>query len=325
MPQVINIFKCVSGKGNTGTIDCDVIPKKIGMAIATNSKKEFTPAEIEAMDVTLQNLAKADSTALRIYPTDKFYATTDNTTDPVTEETENGDVLFVRDGKPSYDFRLQIGECAWKSYRALFHNKPKNWRWILVDPELNILRGVKLSNGNFAGYTLEQLMVGMHTAPTGSTTSNTTLRMGFESVKEFESSAVVQFGSDKPVMKLVQGLWDFQLEVLTPITAGGIVEITATGSCGSQDMFDLYETNLNNLTAFVAKNSDTKQPINITGVGSLSPAKKAWEVSIDTADPNYPVGGSGVQIVLSPAAPSVLEAAPINMPGWEGHAVNIDV
>lgn len=316
----LNIFQCVTNGDNTGAINCDFDFKDIASAFATNANKEFDAAEIEAMVATLQGLSKADDPGDRVYPMGKFIDITDNSTDNQTEETGKGVVIPVRDGKPIYDFRLAVSTCGWKKLRAKFHNKAKNFRFILVDPAMNAIAGVKTASGGFAGCTLEQLIVKQYKFPTGSTGSNVMITMGWESVKDLEDLAIITFGSDVKVMNLVSGLLDFSLNIFTAITAGGMVEIKALGPCGMENIYDDWSTSLSQSTAWVATNTLTGLPIAVTGV-VLVPGKKIFQVTMDTSDPNYPA--SAAYLTLSAAAPSVLEAAPINMPGYEGGSVQV--
>ena len=85
--------------------------------------------------------------------------------------------------------------------------------------------------------------------------------------------------------------------------------------CGGDNIYDVYGTNLANITAWISKNATKKNGITITAATAV-PANKTIELTLDTADPDYPAVASKLTIELNTAA--ILAAAPILMVGYEG-------
>jgi hypothetical protein len=129
-----------------------------------------------------------------------------------------------------------------------------------------------------------------------------------------EEIGFVQTKGEFDIFDSVKGLLNLVIKTAVALT-GGKVEIMVINSCGGDNIYDVYGTNLANITAWLSKNATTKNGITITAAVTV-PANKTIELTLDTADTDYPAVASKLTIELNTAA--ILAAAPILMVGYEG-------
>jgi hypothetical protein len=95
-----------------------------------------------------------------------------------------------------------------------------------------------------------------------------------------------------------------------------VLKIKAKTGCAGTDLYDLFSTDLADSTLWTAKNEDG-ETFAITSV-VVDAGFKAWTVTVDDNDPNYPVSGS---VVIGLASPSTLAANGIE--GYEGLTLTV--
>ena len=312
-----NIIKCGgSGSSNTGVFSCEFNPSYFGGAILVPASTEWTYTELQAFDATLKAMAKADNPQLRAYPIKTFEGLNDNTTEDTTSETSFGTTFKTRDGKTILQYQLNNGLSSWANAES-FDNQHKAWKVIYMEPTANGIMATKKSNGMYSGFSLDQLSVKLPTWNNGSDPFNYMITFGHSSKAELKNFTFVQFDEDNDVMD-ISGLLDINLNLVGAISGAGVATVQAIS--GGTDLYDVYSTNLAQVTAWVAKDKTTGTLLTVTPVAVTGGTAKTWDVTIDISGLT-----SGSYITLEPASPSVLEASPITMPGFAGGSITIQI
>jgi hypothetical protein len=319
--MTINTINCSGGgTANTGVFACELKPGIFRGAILIPENAEYTQTQLAAFDAVLQAAAKADSPTSRIYPIKTFMAMNDNSTEDTTTETGYGNVLKAKDGLTVLEFQLNNGLSSWANLAA-FDNQYSNFRVLYMDETNNGILGTQKSNGKYTGFKLNQLSMPNPKWSTGSDPFNFMVTFGHASKSEMENFMFVQFGDDQDVMTVVDGLLEIQPTLQGALSGGGVATITCRS--GAQDLYDLYSSNLAQVTAWIATNRATGAAITVSTATVTGGTAKSWDITLDTTDTDYP--SSGGQIKLVNAVPSVLEASPILMPGYVGEPIYITV
>jgi hypothetical protein len=319
--KILNVWDCGGGTGgNTGIPDCDLLLENATATIFVPPTWSANQAEMETLDTVLADLQQENSPAKRAYPVKEFTGTEDQSSEKVTTDTPYGNTYKVRDGKPVYSYRLDRGMESWANLRK-FDNKHKNYRVLLVFEQNNGVLGYTNKDNELEGLRLDQLGVDKFNMNGGDDVFHFMLTLGFASLAQFERFGFVRFKEDIEVMELLKGLVNVEVEETVALTVGGVTTLKAYAP-GGQDLYPIYSAELQQTTAWQAKNADTGGIIPITGV-ALASAGDAWEVTLDTSDSNYTALASGDKIDINLAGPATLAAAPINTPGIEGLGTQI--
>lgn len=297
-------------KGNTGVPQCYMDLAPINGIILTPIGYTLTKAEIASTLLSKLQTSTLAARANRIYPVLNFVDIKDNTEQPSYQTLGFGRKVLLKEGKYSFEASyLDGGLCLSNQLRNFNYTK---WAAFLVDAN-GVLVGTKVGD-NIMAIPLNLFYASPYGIATSSQAASYKLNIEIEPKYLNEEIGFVQTKGEFDIFDSVKGLLNLVITKTTTLTAGKI-EIMVTNSCGGDNIYDVYGTNLANITAWVAKNATTKNGITITAAVTV-PANKTIELTLDTADTDYPAVASKLTIELNTAA--ILAAAPILMVGYEG-------
>lgn len=297
-------------KGNTGVPQCYMDLAPINGIILTPIGYTLTKAEIASTLLSKLQTSTLATRANRIYPVLNFVDIKDNTEQPSYQTLGFGRKVLLKEGKYSFEASyLDGGLCLSNQLRNFNYTK---WAAFLVDAN-GVLVGTKVGD-NIMAIPLNLFYASPYGIATSSQAASYKLNIEIEPKYLNEEIGFVQTKGEFDIFDSVKGLLNLVIKTAVPLT-GGKVEIMVTNSCGGDNIYDVYGTNLANITAWVAKNATTKNGITITAAVTV-PANKTIELTLDTADTDYPAVASKLTIELNTAA--ILAAAPILMVGYEG-------
>lgn len=301
--MILNKLDCAINTGNTGVSDCALDIKALAGAILVPNSFEIpaTVADAAAALALLQDAAKADVAAERIYPLPGVFNFTDNTEDATYQTGSTGVQTFVRDGK--YDWTIQFtqgGYCLLQEIQK-FNSSNKS---LLFFDEAGVLFGTRSSTGGLKGIPLNVFHAAPWKANDGSNVAQYMYRVNFNpGYVNTGGLTFIKFGLGE--IASLQGLLNIGLTQLAPRVAG-LMEIGANVSCGGADLFDLYSVEL--ADALLWKASTAGKDVTITSVAANSNLR-GWSVTMSTSDPDYSASGD---VLVSLAPPSALSAAGVD-------------
>ena len=314
-----NTIACAGANcANTGMPACTFKPGNIVGAILLPKGKTYTKAQLTAFQTALAADLTANLGSARIIPIKEF-STIEAADQEAVYETVGSSQYFVRDGKIGMNARIDDSFCLWTKLRN-YNNKQGAFDIMLVDATNNVIWGTRTTdaNGNVTGmkgFSLNTLSVPQFKTATTSTVFSFMFNFVIKSIKEFENSGFVQFDAMTDILGFLNGLIDYQIEVLTPITAPGVIVVKAKEGCGGTDLAPTYLANLAQVTAWSVTNGLDGSTIPVASA-TQNPATNSWTLTLTLpAVGVFPVGSP---IIINSALPSVLAAAPINMPGRVG-------
>ena len=297
-------------KGNTGVPACYMDLSVINGIILTPIGYTLTKAEIASTLLSKLQTSTLATRANRIYPVLNFVDIKDNTEQPSYQTLGFGRKVLLKEGKYSFEASyLDGGLCLSNQLRNF---NPIKWAAFLVDSN-GVLIGTKVGD-NLMAIPLNLFYAFPYGIATSSEPASYKLNIEIEPKYLNEEIGFVQTKGEFDIFDTVKGLLNLVITETTTLAAGKI-EIMVTNSCGGDNIYDVYGTNLANITAWISKNATTKNGITITAATPV-PANKTIELTLDTADLDYPAVASKLTIELNTAA--ILAAAPILMVGYEG-------
>lgn len=317
----LNKIFCGSDVKNTGICECFFDPKLITGAILAPLGKVFTSAELldASIAATLGTAVEA-AAAARIYPFQPFEAITDNTEDPVRQTFGYGTVKTVREGKYNWAFQFINGGLNLSNALRTFNGLIGKYGVIFIESQNTLIGTSKLdANGDWGLAPIP--MSDIYTRPwrpsDGSNVTNYTIEFSFDPIYVNQNIAFKKVATTSYLLAQLAGLEDIKLAFADEGTEGGAaVTVTAETDCGSTDVYDLYKTELAQITAWVVKDS-TGAAKNITSVVADDDAK-GWIITLGGGD----TWADGDTIQL--AAPNVLSQAPINVTGYESNILTVN-
>lgn len=297
-------------KGNTGVPQCYMDLAPINGIILTPIGYTLTKAEIASTLLSKLQTSTLATRANRIYPVLNFVDIKDNTEQPSYQTLGFGRKVLLKEGKYSFEASyLDGGLCLSNQLRNFNYTK---WAAFLVDAN-GVLVGTKVGD-NIMAIPLNLFYASPYGIATSSQAASYKLNIEIEPKYLNEEIGFVQTKGEFDIFDSVKGLLNLVIKTAVALT-GGKVEIMVINSCGGDNIYDVYGTNLANITAWLSKNATTKNGITITAAVAV-PANKTIELTLDTADTDYPAVASKLTIELNTAA--ILAAAPILMVGYEG-------
>lgn len=307
-----NQYQCRQVGANTGFGDCTLdIGKVSGFFLVGQDFK--IPASAMATAATLMAFllaaASADSKDARIYPVHQLLDVTDNSEDDVTQTYGYGPSVTVREGYYGWEFPFRKGGICLLLSLQQFNGDGK--RVIFYDDNW-LLFGYS-EGEDLAGIPLNEFYAPKWGAATGAAKSNLRVKFGFAPRYINKGLAYVKFDAFNP--ELIKGLRNINLKLFS--AAKPVYKVNLFTGCNAANLFDTFPTEFAAVPLWIATNAATGAVITITSVAA-DPNAKAYTVTLDSTDPDYPAVGS---INLTLAAPSVLKAAQI--PGFEGSTLEI--
>jgi len=297
-------------KGNTGVPQCYMDLAPINGIILTPIGYTLTKAEIASTLLSKLQTSTLAARANRIYPVLNFVDIKDNTEQPSYQTLGFGRKVLLKEGKYSFEASyLDGGLCLSNQLRNFNYTK---WAAFLVDAN-GVLVGTKVGD-NIMAIPLNLFYASPYGIATSSQAASYKLNIEIEPKYLNEEIGFVQTKGEFDIFDSVKGLLNLVIKTAVALT-GGKVEIMVINSCGGDNIYDVYGSNLANITAWLSKNATTKNGITITAAVAV-PANKTIELTLDTADTDYPAVASKLTIELNTAA--ILAATPILMVGYEG-------
>jgi len=307
----LNQIECVTGYKNVGFGTCVFDPKQIAGAMLFPEERVFTQQELDTLQTTLQNLAKADNKSQRMYPIHRFVAVTDNTEDVILQTFDYGAKQIVRDGDYDFSFQYLDGAlCLQTALRSFNGPTP----FLLYDKKGNII-GSK-SNGKLSTIKPHFFYAMPWKLATGAATAAYMIRFSFtpDQINEYLGFVPTKFD-----LTDIVGLKDVEVVVNSYNEGTGVANVTLQTLCNKVNIGANLATELANASNFVASNKETGGAITVTNAAAAT--GNTFDITMDTGDDDYPAAG-GV-ILLNLAAPSVLEDNSID--GYEGIEAEIEL
>lgn len=297
---MINTYNCTQAGANTGIGDCPLVIDKITGVFLVGKDFELTAANL-ASDATLlaalMAAAVADDPALRLRPVHGIVDIADNTADATEQTFGYGSSVVVADGFYNWTFPfLKGGLCLLK---ALQEFNSTDVRIIFYDSS-GVLFGWKVGE-TLKGVPLNQFYANPWRPNTGAAVMITNFRVSMNPRylnKEIGFVKVNSFSFEQ-----IEGLQNVILKQ-TGVQAKPVYKITASTGCSGTSLYT-FSAEMAVPANWIAKNATTGALIAITSV-AVDANISGWTVTLDAADPDYPVIGS---IILQWAPPSVLAAA----------------
>lgn len=328
MASKLNKLQCFSGGGNVGRPECDIIPGlEIGAIIVPRGYK-FDPADLvddESFLAALEAAAVADDPRQRIFVIGTFYtpsasgeAAQTETIGPVTRRLRNATI--------QHDFVMLDGKIYHSNLVQALDDKAGQYDYLKITEQTGGMFAVwgareqddTSGDDTMGGYRLRTLYVSDDSDAIDGTGYRFTVTRGFADSNQVNVNfAVMEIGFN-PISE-VDGLQTVKLKATS--TTATTIQVKATTGNGSQDIHDIYDTELSAATAWIVKNADSTSPNmgNAITVASVANNATGWTLTIAATgvDPDNP--GSGKRVSVQMAAPSVLGAAPINVDGLESN------
>lgn len=319
MASILNTLDCANGAKNTGFGSCVLDPKNI-IGVIEVPKGDYLSAANLASQSTLYAalLAKVtlDSPLLRWYPVWNLEAVTVNAGEPVVQTLGYGGKYVVRDDY--YDLMFQFvqgGLCLLKNLRS--HNGAgKNF--FFIDRE-GLIIGTKVGDKLYP-VPMQIFYAHPFKMNDGANISAYNIQFVFQQryINELVGFAHLPFSSGYDVTN-VAGLQDVSVEAFSTLVAG-VVKVQFFVGCDHTNLYDAFSAVLATKANLLVKNKITGGLITIT-TDVVDAANKAFTLTLDTADADYPAVGQDLTIQLQP--PSVLSAA--GMPGYESNTLTLTV
>lgn len=301
----LNKFECLSAIGNTGVGRCALIPKHIVSVILVPNNFQITEANSENVLQFLQGKAKETSKFDRIFPINDIVAFTDNSEEPVVETFGYGVPNPIRDGNYSWTFQfVKGGLCLLKALRKF--NK-QNISALLVDAD-GVIFGRK-TVGGLAGIPLLSFWANQLTMTDSTTSVNMSFTISFAPRNFIDQGGFIADQDFNPNDLI--GLQEISLQT-TGAQTGTSLRLQALASCGGENLFDIFGTELADGAVWEVINNATGASLAITSVAANA-GDKSFTITLASARTG------SVTVSLAPV--NILEAADII--GFESDSVVI--
>lgn len=317
MENIINAIQCGTNVKNTGVCDCFLDPKLITGAILIPKGRVLTQTEVNAIQATLEGLVQ-DTRANRIYPIQNFVAVTDGSAEPTEQTFGYGSIEPVREGSYNLVFQYREGGVNLSNNLRSFNGLTAKYSALFIENQ-NILIGTKKADVNgddgLAGVPLEVLYNFPWKVNDGTNLASYRIKFGFRPEWVNENIAFVKVETSDYMLSELVGLEDVVLTIFEVDEEADTVDVTGTTDCGSNNLYDLFATELATPTAWVVK---TAAGVSITHTVAVNTVTKGWTITYTTAEV---LDGDTIEL----AAPTVLAAAPINVSGYESNTVTVEL
>jgi len=303
----LNNLYCAQTAKNVGRGNCAANPTRFVGTIAIPKGKTFTASDISTFQVTLQGLSVNDNATLRTYTMSRWVGVKKNTQAAQEYTIPYIGKVTLAPAVPIWGFQwLAGGICNYQNLLQ-FHGTQDNYDFLFIDNS-NVIWGrwQYATDGItplFGGYTMSDVAVDTFDLPDQSNPTLYYINFAMDNANQVrEYIAYVPAGFD--VIGATPGLQTVVISGVPKASSNGIYDVTAVLKCSSQDLFAIYGTALTATTAWSAINVNTNGVITISSVTATT---TGWELTLSTADPDYPT--VGLPIAISLVAPSVLKSA----------------
>jgi hypothetical protein len=299
MAYKANVLVCNGGAvANTGYGDCAFHPSQILKAYKVPRGKRFSDAEIGDIMGTLKAMAILDASTSRCYPWATFEEFDTPDVEVAKDTLASGRVITLFEKSTNWSGKFyEGGTCLNKALRS--HNGSGN-SFVFVTANQVILTKIA---GEYAGIPVDDTYTAGIKFATSSTADHYMTSFNFDPVHVNDNLVFI----DKVEGTLdVFGMNTIELSVNTAITVGGLVKLNLTHQCGSVNYAELYPAILNGTALYKATNYTTGGAITVSTC-TYNSTTKGMDVTLNTADPDYPAINGKIQITLD--VPSALATA----------------
>lgn len=312
---ILNATQCSTNLKNTGICDCPFDPKLIVGEIKIPKTRVLTLAELNDIQATLEDLVQ-DVIANRIFPNHGFVAVTDGSEDPTFQTFGYGSQVPVREGKYNWTFQFYEGGVQKSNALRSFNGSGARYASIFIDSENTLIGTKKLDvNGEegLAGVPMEGGYPYTYPWKANDGTNVTSYRTQYVFQPTYINENIAFFQVPKTTYLLTElaGLQDVTLKIVDTDDTADTLTIKAYGPCG-EDLYDSFADELEEVTAWIGSQGG----VDIVHTVAKDDAAKGWVITYTTLDLT-----EGDTWTL--AAPTVLAAAPIVMPGYESNTVTV--
>jgi len=299
----INNPLCATGYGNTGYGDCFLEPAKIIGAFQVPSTFEIAEGDVVGLRAFLESKAVA-AYGSRIFPLHKFASVTDNTEDVSITTTDYGFKYVNRDGFYDFTFRYFAGGVS--LHQEIAKNAGSNKHFLFYDDN-GVLYGYK-SAGKLKGIPVDIFYVNPWRFATGADAASYQLRFVINPVYMNKGNLGFLKATSFNLFDIA-GLQDVDIALVD--IAANVATVQVFSRISKVDLHTAYAANLSQVTAWKAVD-ELGATVAITTVTD-NPTDGGWDVTLNLAAFN-----AADKVYLTLAAPTVLQAAPINVVGFDG-------
>lgn len=288
----LNQLICASQVANTGFGSCFLDMEQIIGAFIVPNGYSLTAAELLAIEASLTADKKVATKLARIYPVGGFVGVESGTEDKTVQTFAYGGKKVVREG--DYDWTFQFTEgglCLHKALRSF--NSNGSWSVIFYDDKFRLFGTTGSVAGSMYGIPLKMLWANPWTPNDGSNTAMYKIQMVFEPRYINDALAYAEAGS---YLTEIKGLQDAIITKNTWVEATGVANVSVQTQCGT-DLSEVYPTELALTAVWKANNASTGAAITVSSVAYVS-ATDSFNVTVDTADSDFPAGTQGVLLDL---------------------------
>lgn len=313
MGNKLGQLNCTTNSKNTGFGTCFEDFKQIVGAFIYDSPRTFTDAEVAALQDTLNADAAKDAKADRTFPVHNFVAVTDNSEKVILETFDYGAKAIVRDGDVDWTFQfVDGGNCLQQSLRS--HNGK---RYALFYDKENKLLGYNKKDAvtgapKLSAIPLQFFYAHPWAAASGSKTAAYMVEFVMLAKYINDERTFVKVDFD---LSEVKGLQDIDIIVNSWNQNTGVVNATFQTACGSNNIYDLYSTDI--VTTLLSAADEDGNAVPVSSVAPVA-GNKTFDITLDTA--SLPNSGT---VTLKGNAVSVLVTN--NIVGFEIGSVDLQV
>lgn len=310
----INAIQCGTDVKNTGLCDCFLDPKLLVGAILIPKTRVLTQAEVTAIQATLEGLT-ITTKGNRIFPIQNFVAVTDSSEEPVEQTFGYGVIEPVREGKYNLIFQFRQGGVQLSNGIRSFNGLTAKYAVLFIESQ-NILIGTRKldvdGNDGLAGIPLDVIYAFPWKVNDGTNLASYRIKFVFQPQYVNENISFAKIDTTEYLLTELAGLEDVNLTVVE--IDNDTVTIKAVTECGA-DLYDDFADELAQVTAWVIR--DENGDLLTASAVVKNDGAAGWDVTF----PATIVDGSTASL----AAPTVLDANPINVSGYESDVVTIQV
>jgi hypothetical protein len=308
---------CLITGANQGVGPCNVDLEQLSYVIAIPKGTVISETDLLNFSSYLSSKAKDDDPNDRFYLLGQFVSFEAADTAPSTETATNQQVRVVNMGATGYNLtKWQDGICGYKALLKMHNGQD---RWDFLNVHNNVVTGVLTTDSMGAqamrGISMVQVFTRTIGLPTGAAGAHYIIEFKVGDSKQMrELFTYVQMPDGFDISTVMKPVVDVELTgAFAPGTPTGDYLVRAVTSCGGIDMMGLYATELSSPGAWTFTNTATGSVIAITSVGTQG---NSFHVTLDIADPNYPVSGS-----VSGRFKSVSALEALGVIGYESNTV----
>lgn len=296
MANKLNQLVCANAVSNTGFGNCFLDMQQIIGAFIVPVGFELTASEIQTLQASLIAKTKVATKLNRAFPVHKFVQMSDGSEDNQLQTFGYGGKKVVREGDYDWTFEFtEGGLCLLQGLRSF--NSNGRWAIIFYDANFILFGTTGTTAGSLYGINTKTLWTKPWKPNDGSKTAMYSLQVVFEPDQINDDLAYVQADS---YLTDIEGIQDILMTVNSFNEGTGVVNVSLFTRCGT-DLFEVFPTEFAVTAVWSAANASTGGVIAVSSVAGVS-GTKTWNVTLDTADSDWPSTTQGIIFDLKPLA-----------------------